>query len=49
MDKLWGDHCKYTIEMPGSFGICAQPMRDDVTMYRHLSLAGRIHKMIPEI
>ena len=25
-----------------------QPVRDDVTMWRHLSLAGRTHKMIPE-
>ena len=32
----------------GLFGICTQPMRDDVTMYRHLSLTGCIHKMIPE-
>ena len=31
--------------MQGSFCECAQPMRDDVTMQRHLSLAGRIHKM----
>ena len=30
------------------FYACAQPMRDDVTMLRRLSLAGRIHKMIPE-
>ena len=27
--------------------VCAQPMRDDVTMWRHLSLAGHIHDMIP--
>ena len=32
----------------GSFCVCAQPVRDDVTMWRHLSLAGRTHKMIPE-
>ena len=30
----------------GSFCVFAQPMRD-VTMWRHLSLAGCIHKMIP--
>ena len=29
----------------GSFFACAQPVRDEVTMWR-LSLAGRIHKMI---
>ena len=27
--------------------VCSQPMRDNITMYRHLSLAGRIHKTIP--
>ena len=31
----------------GSFCECTQPMRDDVTLKCHLSLAGRIHKMIP--
>ena len=31
----------------GSFCVCDQPMRDDITLYRHLSLAGLIHKMIP--
>ena len=31
----------------GSFSICAQPMRDDVTLYCCLSLAGHICKMIP--
>ena len=30
-----------------SFWICAQPMRDDVTLQRRLSLAGYIRKMIP--
>ena len=27
--------------------VCAQPMRDDATMKRRPSLAGRIQKMIP--
>ena len=31
----------------GSFCVCTQPIRDDVTMWRHHSLDGRIHKMIP--
>ena len=31
-----------------SFCVCTQPMRDGVTVYCHLSLAGRIHKMISE-
>ena len=31
----------------GSFCVCAQPMRNDVTMQRRLSLAGRILKRIP--
>ena len=31
----------------GSFCVCGQPMRDSVTLYR-LSLAGHIHRMIPE-
>ena len=30
----------------GSFYVNAQPVRDDVTMQRRLSLAGRIHQMI---
>ena len=34
--------------MQGSFYACAQPMRDAVIMQRCLSLAGRIHKMIPD-
>ena len=32
----------------GSFRVCAQPMRDDVTMESCLSLAGHIHRMTPE-
>ena len=32
----------------GSFCECAQPMRDDATLQRSLSLAGHIHKMIPD-
>ena len=31
----------------GSFCVSTQPMRDNVTMYRRLSMAGHIHKMIP--
>ena len=30
-----------------SFCVCAQSMKDDVTMQRHLSLTGCIHQMIP--
>ena len=40
-----GTYIKWSL--PGWFCLCAQPMRDDVTLYRRLSLAGRIHKMIP--
>ena len=32
-----------------SLCVCAQPVRDGVTMYRRLSLAGRKNKMIPAI
>ena len=32
----------------GSFCLCAQPMSDDVTSQCDLSLAGRIHKTIPD-
>ena len=35
------------ITTQGSFCECTQPMKDDVTMYRPLSLTGRIHKIIP--
>ena len=31
----------------GTFCACTQPMRDDVTFQRRLSLAGRIHIMVP--
>ena len=31
----------------GIICVCAQPLRDNVTMKHHLSLAGCIHKMIP--
>ena len=34
--------------MPELFCICTQPMRDNVTMYHCLSLAGCICKMIPD-
>ena len=30
----------------GSFCVCTQPIWDGVTMLRHLSLAGRLHRMI---
>ena len=32
----------------GAFCVCAQPMRGDVTLWHHLSMAWHIHKMIPE-
>ena len=35
------------ISYQGSFCVCAQPMRGDVTLWRCLSLAGHIHKLIP--
>ena len=31
----------------GPFSVYAQPMREDVTLWHHLSLAGCIHEMIP--
>ena len=34
-------------EMQISFCACTQPMRDGITLYHHLSLAGCILKMIP--
>ena len=33
--------------MQESFCVCTQPMRDDVTMLHCLSLAERMHTMIP--
>ena len=30
-----------------TFCVCAQPIRDGVTLLRRLSLTGRIHRMIP--
>ena len=35
------------LQAQSSFCKCAQPMRDDVTMWHHLSLAGCIYKVIP--
>ena len=35
------------MDMQGSFCVCAQPMRYDVTMQHRLSLARSIQKMIP--
>ena len=38
---------KYTKALrQGSFCLCTQPMRDDITMWHRLLLAGCIHKMI---
>ena len=34
------------MHLQGSFCVCTQPMRNDVTLYCYLSLAGRINKMI---
>ena len=31
----------------GSFGVCAQPMKDNITMYCQLPFAERTHSMIP--
>ena len=50
--KGWGTdfnslYSKSELLMQGSFCICAQPMRDDVTIQSRLSLAGHIYKMIP--
>ena len=56
---LWGfgrkltelqSHCTvfHTIYQ-GSFCVCTQPMRDGVTTLHHLSLAGHIHRLIPDI
>ena len=36
----------YTQNDPKSFCVCTQSMRDGVTLWRYLSLAGCIHKMI---
>ena len=35
------------MDLQGSFCVCTQPMSDDVTMSHCLSLAGRIHILIP--
>ena len=35
------------IRWQGLFCACAQPMRDDVALQHHLSLAGHVHKTIP--
>ena len=40
-------HYCILLYLQGSFCVCTQPMRDEVTMERHLSWAGRIHKKIP--
>ena len=36
-------------DVQGSFCECAQPMRDDITLMCYLSLAGSIHKKIPDV
>ena len=36
-----------TTVQQGSFCVCAQRLRDDVTMKRHMSLAGRIRRKNP--
>ena len=37
----------FLLHLQGSFCACTRPMRDNVTLSRRLSLAGRTHKMIP--
>ena len=37
-----------TNKIQGSFCVCDQPMRNNVTMLHRLSLAGRVHKIIPK-
>ena len=39
--------CRIASHIHGSFCVCTQPMRDDVTMERRLLLAGCIHMVIP--
>ena len=41
--------CEMTfyLHLQGSFFVCAQPMRDNVTLQCRLLLAGRIHNMTP--
>ena len=36
-----------SVFMQGLFCVCAQPMRGDVTLQSRLSLAGRMHNIIP--
>ena len=40
--------CCQSWRLQGSFCVCTQPMRDDVTMLCHLSLAEGMHRIIPE-
>ena len=46
------DTCKWITQLygksQGSFCVYIQPMRDGITLQRYLSLAGCIHRMIPE-
>ena len=39
----------FVLHWQRAFYACVQPMRDDITLYSHLSLAGCIHKMIPAL
>ena len=47
MYKMVGVKWWYTCHHQGSFCVCTQPMRDDITLQLCLSLAGCIHKIIP--
>ena len=43
----WNQAAMFVFNMQGSFCVCAQSMRDDITLWSRLPFAGRIHKMIP--
>ena len=49
--SLWcSDEVQYLYPyLRESFCVCTHPMRDNITLKCHLSLAGHIHKMIPDI
>ena len=46
----WWDHnhadYQYSMGPQGPFSVCSQPMRDNVTLLCHFSLAGHMYKMI---
>ena len=46
--STWGWQWEDDLHAQGSFCIFAHPMRDDVIMWRRLSLAGHIYKIIPD-